>query len=67
MKNNVSYKLKIYISKSIGIGKSIGNCGIDSIGIGEYPGIGIDIGGNFGIGAALVHTLLSRDTECRVI
>ena len=53
MKNNITYKFwqKIYPKVSVSV-KVSAICGIGSIGIGEYPGIGI--GGNFGIGAALL-------------
>ena len=61
MKNIASYKLfrELYSKLSVST-KVSAICGIGStsIGIGEYLDTGIGIGENFGIGAALLSTLL---------
>ena len=58
MKNNTNYKFfNTLFLKVSALAKVLAICGICGIGIGisEYPSISIGIGGNFGIGAALLN------------
>ena len=56
MKNNTNYKFfnTLFLKVSVSVSAKVSAIsGIGSLGIGEYLSIGIGIGGNFGIGAAL--------------
>ena len=53
MKNNTNYKFLNTLPLKVSVSSKVSAiCGIGSIGIGEYLSIGI--GGNVGIGAALL-------------
>ena len=62
MKNNTKYKIFKRFNLKVSVSAKVSAiCGNGSFGIGEYLRIGI--GGNFGIGAALVRWVISERSE----